>query len=332
MTNESAGRLDERVVKFGNVLVSSAARKLPLLKSLKDAARKVHPDIRVIAADLNPDAPAGLISDDFMMMPDTRDGNLKDLLELCREKKVGLVVPTRDGELGFWAQNAEAFRKQGTNVLISQPDAISQCVDKLAFSEHGERRGLPIISAYEKKQGNGPFVVKERYGAGSRSIGLNLNAEDAEAHASTLEHPIFQPYIDGTEISVDAWFDRQCRVKGLVLRYRNTVVNGESQVTTTFRNADLEQICSDVLETLKLRGPIVMQLLIDPKGQPHIIEVNARFGGASTASIAAGLDGWYWALLENAGANLDEYPFVRSAEEVRQVRVPSDIVLYDSDF
>jgi carbamoyl-phosphate synthase large subunit len=109
------------------------------------------------------------------------------------------------------------------------------------------------------------------------------------------------------------------------------VVNGESQVTTTFNNPSLEASARKVIEALKLRGPVVLQAIYDEVGEMHIIECNARFGGASTTGIAAGVDALFWSLLDAQGVDLEDYPFERSNSQVRQVRVPSDIYIYDSD-
>jgi carbamoyl-phosphate synthase large subunit len=67
----------------------------------------------------------------------------------------------------------------------------------------------------------------------------------------------------------------------LVLRSRDQVVGGESQVTTTFRDTQIEVTAEKILQILKLKGPVVLQVLIDMKGDLHIIECNTRFGGAS---------------------------------------------------
>ena len=114
------------------------------------------------------------------------------------------------------------------------------------------------------------------------------------------------------------------------MRYREIVVDGESQVTRTFTNSALEEKLKKILESLKLNGPVVMQVLIDKYDEIHIIECNARFGGASTAGIAVGVDSLYWALLESKGIPLDDYPFCRSTNEVRQVRIKSDYYVIDS--
>lgn len=314
-----------------NILVSSASRKIPLVRSLMEAKHRIAKNAFLYAGDIDEQAHAQFVCDGFIRLPKTTEDNLEEFLELVEKHDIGLVIPTRDGELDFWARNREAFEGCGTTVLVSDLQAINTSVDKLAFAKFGDINKFPIIPAWESPVGSGPFAVKERYGAGSRSIGLNLPKDDAEAHAAKLSHPIYQPFIEGREISVDAWLDRHHKVKGLVLRERNEVRNGESVVTTTFRNPSLESECVRVLEFLPLRGPVVLQLIIDKDGCPHIIELNARFGGASTASIAAGLDTWYWTLQELDGQDLDFTPFKRSEVEIRQVRVPQDIVLYDPD-
>jgi carbamoyl-phosphate synthase large subunit len=63
----------------------------------------------------------------------------------------------------------------------------------------------------------------------------------------------------------------------------------------------------------------------------RIIECNPRFGGASTTAIAAGLDVLYWSLGEAFGLGLSPV-FKRIAGEVRQIRLPADLVLHDPDF
>jgi carbamoyl-phosphate synthase large subunit len=315
-----------------NVLVSSAARKVPLVKAVTDAARRLDGTIKVFAGDVDPAAHAGLVADGFLVLPRTQAENAVELRQLCIEHGIGIVLPTRDGELPFWADHRDFFAERGIEVVVSSPEAIRISLDKRAFGEYGRAHGLPIIPVVDEPTLDGRFVVKERFGAGSASIGLDLSADEAKRHAAELEDPIVQPFIRGEESSVDAWADRDGRIKGLVLRRRDQVVNGESRVTTTYRNPMLEAQCRHLLESLQLRGPVVAQVLHDEDGRCHVIELNARFGGASTAAIAAGLDIWFWTLYEAAGGDVAELPFHRIAGEVRQVRVPCDIHIHDHSF
>ncbi len=308
------------------VLLTSASHKVPLVRALHQAARAIHPEARVIAGDMNPNSLSFHVADEFWTMPRLGDGEVDALLKRCSTLGITSVLPSRDGELMFWAHHAERFREAGIEILVSDPKSLQLCLDKLAFSEFGSRHDLPIIysSLSVRDLHTERFVVKERFGAGSHGIGIALDLTQAIAHAATLEAPIFQPFVSGREISIDAWLDHSGRVKGLVLRSRDLVINGESKITTTFRNEPFETQAADILQCLKLRGPVVMQAIIDEVGCLQVIECNARFGGASTASIAVGLDSLRWSLLEASGAHIDDYTFLRSATEVRQVRVPAD--------
>lgn len=265
-------------------------------------------------------------------MPCTSVDNVSALIEGCQKRGINAILPTRDGELKFWAQHAETFLAADIHVIVSGPDAVQRCIDKLEFYHFGQREGLPFIPTatnIDELQAE-QFVVKERFGAGSREILLNVDRDTAIEYGGKLANPIYQPFIEGEEISVDAWLDKSCKVKGMVLRRREILLNGESQVTTTFRNLDIERDVSAVLDRLSLRGPVVLQLLIDTSQRIHILECNARFGGASTASVAAGLDSLYWSLLETLGADVKQYPFLRTPDEIRQVRVPYDLHFNDT--
>jgi carbamoyl-phosphate synthase large subunit len=333
---ERAQRKAERVAPSQppRVLVTSAAAKIPLIRAVQSAARRIHPEACVIAGDIDSQAISGLIADEFWLMPRLARESVQSIIEGCLARHITDILPTRDGELAFWAEFAAQFSLAGIAVFISEANSLTCCLDKLAFSRFGLEHGLPFIpSASSIDQLVAElWVVKERYGAGSRMLGINLDLPDALAHAKTLESPIFQPFIAGQEISIDAWMSREGLVKGVVLRRREIVVKGESQVTTTFRDQALEAELIHILKTLKLRGPLVMQAIIDANHKLHIVECNARFGGASTTAIAAGLDSLYWSLLEARGKNLEEYAFIRPKHNIRQIRVACDMhVAFDAD-
>jgi carbamoyl-phosphate synthase large subunit len=141
-----------------------------------------------------------------------------------------------------------------------------------------------------------------------------------------LNSPIFQPFIDSSEVSVDLYIGKDGICKGVVARTRQLVVNGESQITRTIRNEKLEIMCVKIAEQLGIYGHAVFQVLIDDQDNYYIIECNTRFGGASSLSLAAGLDSFYWFLLESNGYTVGPELFVRSPEEKTQVRYAEDLI------
>lgn len=317
-------------VNFKNILVSSISKKTPLLKAVANAAKKFGTDSRVFGADTNTNCLGRHFVDQFWKMPHIKNLPIQTLIDYCLENCIYSIIPTRDGSLQYWANHAPILKEAGISVMVSSPESVNLCLDKLLFYQSPITQEFPLIETTDDIEtlSANRFVVKERYGAGAKSIGINLSKDKATEHAAELDSPIFQPYISGTEVSVDAYLTQKSKVKGLVLRTRDNVVNGESQVTTTFRDQKLETLCTTFLEKIQLRGHVVMQLFKTADGKYAIIECNSRFGGASTLSIAAGLDSFYWFLLEAAGEDIEHYPFVRSEKELQLVRHPEDKILW----
>tara|TARA_A100001011_G_scaffold312440_1_gene329884 strand:+ start:769 stop:2670 length:1902 start_codon:yes stop_codon:yes gene_type:complete len=325
-TKLSAQRVEDCYL---NILVTSASKKISLIRAIKDAANKISSLNRVIAADISKNVLSRYIADDFWIMPRTIDENINEIIAYCLARNINIILPTRDGELAFWSKHKSALLENGIKVIISSQKSVERCIDKLAFSEFGKQKDLPFIpssTVISDLEGD-RFVVKERFGAGSGSIGIDLDFDEALKYSKTLSEPIFQPFFSGREISIDAWLCWDGNVKGLVLRYRDLVEGGESQVTSTFRDTLIECEVAACLSSLELSGPVIVQALITETEGIKIIECNTRFGGASTAGIAAGLDVFFWSFQEALGNNIQDYAFHRINGEIKQVRLPEDIYL-----
>lgn len=314
-----------------NILITSAAKKTSLIYAALDAARRIDQVDKIIAGDVDKNALSQFIADEFWAMPQVSELEIENIISGCKNRNIKIIVPTRDGELLFWANNQERFLKEGVKVIVSPLRSVELCLDKLKFSEFGEKEHLDFIPSSEDPSTfkDHPIIVKERFGAGAKTLGINLSFEQTIDHSRSLNSPIFQPQIMGNEISIDAWVDKNSKVKGVVLRYRDLVVNGESQITSTFHDSIIESKIKNILEKLNLRGPVILQAIIDYTNNVHIIECNSRFGGASTASIKVGLDLLYWSFLEALGKGPKEFIFTRSKSQVRQIRIATDV--YDTN-
>ena len=146
--------------------------------------------------------------------------------------------------------------------------------------------------------------------------------------SSRLQSPIFQPFIIGKEYSVDVYISRSGKIKGIICRSRELVINGESKITTTQSHKGIEKLVNDILTAFSFYGHVIFQIIEDLEGELHVIECNPRFGGASTLSLAAGLDSFYWFLNECSDLNIDSYPFLVS--DKKQIRYSEDLIIYNS--
>lgn len=326
---ERKGRTGEGSSPQFSVLVTSGSTKVPLLRSVEQAAAKLAPGVKVIAGDSDETALVASVAEHFVKLPPTTEEHLDDLVRHLEEHGVRAIVPTRDGELEFLARNAHIFRNHGVVVMVSPPETIRRCLDKLEFAQACSEAGAPTIPTCldldDAALGSGPYVVKERFGAGAESIGLGLSATAAMAWADGLEYPVFQPYIEGTEMSVDAYISTQGSCKGVVIRTRDEVIGGESRITTTIEDDETEEVVRSLLLHLEVRGHAVTQV-IRSDDEVRVIECNPRVGGASTLTFAAGLDSLWWFLLEASGVDVDGYPFLPRPAPLRLVRVPHDII------
>ncbi len=318
--------LSKKIIFEPKVLITSSAKKVTMIKSIKTALNKLNNNYEVLSGDIEENCVSKYVADGFIKMPRTTHENLNLILSILKKNKINVIFPSRDGELVFFADNFEKFKDNGINLIISPIKSIETCIDKIKFYEFGIANNFNFIKT-SKDIGeikSDKYVVKEQYGSGSKTIGLNLSKNEALNHAKKLSHPIFQPYIEGNEISIDAWLNSSHIVKGMILRTRDLIEDGESKITTTFRNEIIEKNTKVILEALKLRGPVVLQAILKDN-KVYFMECNSRFGGGSNISLAAGLDSFYWSLLELQGEDLSDYNFNRSEIEIRKVKVNSDL-------
>lgn len=279
---------------------------------------------KVIAGDANKQCIARYFADEFWQMPVQELLTIEELLAICSDLAIKAIIPTRDGELPFFARHRETLESRGIACLVSQEDAVEKCRNKILFYKTLLENNFPVIPAYKHPEGGHclSYVVKECFGSGSRAIGLDLSLSRAKEWAKRMNTPIFQPFVRGVEYSVDLYIDKSGGQKGAVARRRDLVIDGESQITTSERLPAAEETCLKAASLLGIYGHAVFQLIIDLSGHLHIIECNPRFGGASTLSVAMGLKTFEWFLQEALG--LPVSPFARMKQEMRQVRFAED--------
>jgi len=310
---------------FGNILITSCSSKIGLIESVFSGVSKINRDIKIIGGDSSPEVIGSHFVDDFWEMPMLDTLTPQKFIKHCKNLNITTLIASRDSELGYFSKFKDLFQAEGIHIMISSENSVNNCIDKLKFSQLKELCIIPSSLSIDDIDAN-RFVVKERFGAGSKSIGIDLDYSEAKKHAISLESPIFQPFIQGKELSVDAYISSKKIIKGIVMRKRVLVKNGESQITKTHIDKNLEKQFSLIIDSLKLYGHIILQAIIDNNNEIHVIECNPRFGGASTLSVHLGLDSFYWFYLESIGKDITDYSFIRPSKEITQIRYKQDLI------
>lgn len=271
-----------------NVLITSAAAKIPLVRAFRTALAGQG---AVIAADAASDSPAGAAADGFVTIRRTDDPQaLEELILLCGLRGIGLIVPTRDGELPFFARHREAFEAQGVRVLVPSPDSVRVCQDKRAFTRMLERYGYPAIQILDPTGALPDFPLFARPVTGAAGKGAR-KIETREDLTTLRPDDLLHPFIDAPEVSIDLLMDLDGgRAVQAVARERVLVVAGESKVTKVIEAPEAVAVAMRLGQALGLVGHNTVQTFLHPERGPLLIEINPRFGGASVLSVAAGLD------------------------------------------
>ena len=169
------------------VLFSSLAAKIALFKKVEAEVRNINPSAIVVGGDMDPQCLGAMVLDKskFLRMKKLDDFSSDEILKFLVSEKISYVIPTRDGELTFWAVHKEILSECKISVMISDLSAIKKCNDKLTFYNSSKEITVPVIPTFldlneiESKT----FVVKSRYGSGSSNIGLNLGRKEAFEYA-----------------------------------------------------------------------------------------------------------------------------------------------------
>ena len=302
-----------------NILVLSIGGKVPLVKAVKSAA--IRFELNVIGTDMSDKAIASYFVDSFELLPKIDNLDCQYLISFCKQKNIGYIIPTRDADVVYLAKYKKSLNEEGINVFCCEERQALLCMDKLSICQSYKYFNFINTSENIDDIDSQRYVVKERFGAGSNNIILNVEYNYAIKCSKNISHPIFQPFVEGQEYSVDAYVNKNGKAIAVICRSRDLVVNGESKITTYKKVPVLEEKIKNILETINIYGHSVTQV-IENNGEYFIVEINPRFGGASTLSLAMGMDSFYWFLCESINKNIS---FKLNEKKLRQVRYMEDL-------
>lgn len=269
-----------------NVLILSAAAKVPLVRAFIEAAHAREG--KVFAADLGADNAAMFEADHALVLPRSDAPDFIDtLVRVCGANQIGLIVPTRDSELGVLSAAKPTFVDAGVTVMAPGAAALAICQDKRRFVEFCASRGLATPHTYAAGEPpmRFPVFVRPVRGSGGKGAGR----VDTLADLPTGRDLLVQDLATAPEYSIDALMDFSGRPLQAVARRRLVVRDGEAVKSRTEDLADLVDQALGLCSALGLVGHNVVQAFHSSEKGVQFIEINPRFGGASNLSIQAGL-------------------------------------------
>ena len=280
-------------MKEYHILFTGVGRRVELIQAFRQAALHLNVNLKLYGADMAGTAPALAFCDYTRKVCGMRDENyIPQLLNSCKSDCIDLLIPTIDTDLLVLSQNAAKFEKIGTKVLISKPDKIAICRDKNYTVDFFESCGLKAprtVNDYHLYHGPYPCFIKPKDGSSSINAFKVENESELKVYAEQVGDYIVQPFIEGTEYTVDIFCDYEGNPIYITPRIRVAVRAGEVLKTEIAMDETIIEECRNLVAGFQPCGSITVQLIRqDRTGDDYYIEINPRVGGGAPLSMKAG--------------------------------------------
>jgi carbamoyl-phosphate synthase large subunit len=287
-----------------NILITSAGQRVSLVRAFQKELKTTYPEKKVFTTDMVPEMSAACnVSDKYFGVRRVTDPEyIDDLIRICQENSIGMIVPTIDTELLVLAQNKVRFCELGIHAIISSVPFIEQCRDKRKTSRFFEQRNIEVPGDIDKANPKFPFFIKPYDGSLSANTFLIEFPEQLTDFHLTNEKFLFMEYIDKkdhAEYTIDMYYDKTHHVKCIVPRKRLLVRAGEINKGLTCKNS-IVSFLKDRLNFIEgAVGCLTVQVFLNQHtGRIIAIEINPRFGGGFPLSYRAGANYPLWLIRE----------------------------------
>lgn len=277
-----------------NILITSAGKRVALVRAFKETLVEYFPEAKVYTTDMNPDmAPAGYVSDGCFKVPRvTSDNYIQELMHICIERGVGIVVPTIDTELMVLARCKSQFADCGITLMVSDEDFVAKCRDKRETGELFEDHAVRVPRLIDIENPAFPIFAKPYDGSLSKDLYVIKDMGGLTDEIRNNPKLIYMEYVDTSiykEFTVDMYYGRDNLVKSIVPRERIEIRAGEINKGVTRKGVLVDYLKTRLFHLPGVVGCICVQLFYNEvTGDVIGIEINPRFGGGYPLTYASG--------------------------------------------
>lgn len=214
--------------------------------------------------------------------------------KLCRELDIDLLIPGVDEELPLMPEVANVAPE--TEILVPDPEFVSQSMDKLRSAQILQQEGLaaPVTATMADAEiCTYPCFAKPRRGRGSRGIRVLEDREEAAAYhvlsGLPAEDILLQELLQGREFTVMMAADRVGNLHAIV-PVEVQIKRGITIRARVVIDDDVIDGCRAVHGALGPTGCYNIQLMLTEDRRVVPFEINPRVSTTFCLGIAAGID------------------------------------------
>jgi len=295
-----------------NILFTCAGRRNYLLRYFKE---ELNGSGKVLATDMSANATALQEADKWFIVPSvSSDGYVQNLLDLCNNNEVSLVISLNDLELPILSRSKKLFEEVGTTVLISSAEVVDLCFDKLKTHEFlqankflSPQTFIDLTSAKAALDSGSisfPLFIKPRWGSASVQLYTVYSHEELESafHLAQAqlqrtflkvdEHLagqsiLIQEGLPGDEYGIDILNDFSGNVKSVFVKRKLGMRAGETDKSSLSDDAALLELGKSLGKAVGHIGNLDCDVFYDGT-TVSVLEMNPRFGGGYPFSHTLG--------------------------------------------
>ncbi len=314
--------MGNRVSKVTVMITGAGAPgSVGIIKSLRLNGER---NIKVIGVDANLEEAAGIgmVDKSYKIPPAESCSFIDEVLKICINEKVDVVIPLVTKELSVFSKNIKVFKINNIKVQISKYESLQIANNKYNLMKFCKDHRVPSpifyrvrsIEEFEEKAKMLGYPEKKICFKPPESNGLRgfriisdsqnkmdnlLNEKPNNIYigydeflqmakdSNTFPELLLMEYLPGEEYSVDALVDNG-KCYAVIPRLREKIKMGISFAGTTVEDKEIIKYSRKIVEKLKLHGNIGLQFKRDSNGLPKILELNPRVQGTIVLCTASG--------------------------------------------
>ena len=254
---------------------------------------------------LDPGIYARDLVDDVFLIPYPSQGAeaLETRLRYIHDKVGGLdvIIPTLDAELAAFIGLEPVLQELGIGTFLPTREQLD-CRSKVKLAEMGASAGINVPATRVISSVDDLYAIHEQvpfplwikgafYGATlARTVHEAINA--FHKVVATWGYPVIaQTGVAGDELNVVALGDGEGGLVGAVPMKKTTITDkGKGWAGIAIKDPELIDITRRFFAETRWRGPCEVEVIKDPRGGYHLLEVNPRFPAWTFLSAGAGMN------------------------------------------
>jgi carbamoyl-phosphate synthase large subunit len=243
---------------------------------------------RVVTTDTKKDAPSIAVADKVYLTREFSSPDFADqLMDIVLKEHISAVLPSSHYSIEALMAVRDELDKLDVPAMLPENDVTKACLDKAKTPQLFKKAGLSVVPTCDERNPSFPLYFKASRGSGEKGSFLVQNEHHLRGHLENYKSYILQEYVEGDEYTVDVLCDFNGKLLLAVPRLRIEKGFGEIVKGRVLHEKRLISLIKQLTASVRFVGLLTVQCF-ERDGHFFFNEINPRFGGGLTFSIASG--------------------------------------------